>query len=85
MIQPNQVHCPRCEAAPGKPCTTLYSKRAVSPHKPRIEVAKARVTCWACGGRPYYLCVDANGSMRTFMHRSRLRALTQAGRSVVNP
>ena len=82
-MNPTEVHCARCLAVPGEPCTTLYSKRAVSPHKPRVEVARAGVGCEICDVRPFEPCVDHNGRVRMFMHRSRLRALVKATRNGV--
>ena len=77
-MNPLDVQCPRCLAKPGESCTTLYSKRAVLPHTPRAQLARAGVACRTCGAGRLEPCVYDNGRVRLFMHRARQREAAKA-------
>ncbi len=77
-MNPLDVQCPRCLAKPGESCTTLYSKRAVLPHTPRAQLARAGVACRTCGAGRLEPCVYDNGRVRLFLHRARQREAAKA-------
>ncbi len=73
IMDPRDVVCTACNAAPSEPCTTMSGIER-PPHAPRVQLAEHPDICGSCGAGYGEPCRKVSGTLSMYPHRARLRA-----------